>query len=402
MCTGKGNVFMAEKRIIRFEKWILKVVISYAVFIGIGWLLGRIPAEKIGLSEDMFFDLRMFFMLFGPIYLTLIVKIVLTILAVIKHKEKDTAEQNRGVLLAFTAILLLANLSNAQTMADLSSGLIESKGLKSLNRSKRYNLKGKRFLNVFLPIAFYMLILEILTLLVCIVTFAPLSNAASNIFIFTIALTAMMLLVIPLILALISGFKGDKAEHEEKRKMEKLDAVSSGDLVLETDLIRRKQYLRLPKLLVLLVCPVVLLLSFFVLFLTKNYHDYFVILLLRQLFMALAGTAFLSVIPLLLYWANCSGTSLVQRVYLSENRLCYTGYSGSMDQRVEFAFVLLRLEGYSLGRRSIRIRGTFTRKTKDAYGTHQKSAFSKTLRIPRTFSVEQERILLDFLLKTAA
>lgn len=402
MCTGKGNVFMAEKRIIRFEKWILKVVISYAVFIGIGWLLGRIPAEKIGLSEDMFFDLRIFFMLFGPIYLTLIVKIVLTILAVIKHKEKDTAEQNRGVLLAFTAILMLANLSNAQTMADLSSGLIESKGLKSLNRSKRYNLKGKRFLNVFLPIAFYMLILEILTLLVCIVIFAPLSNAASNIFIFTIALTAMMLLVIPLILALISGFKGDKAEHEEKRKMEKLDAVSSGDLVLETDLIRRKQYLRLPKLLVLLVCPVVLLLSFFVLFLTKNYHDYFVILLLRQLFMALAGTAFLSVIPLLLYWANCSGTSLVQRVYLSENRLCYTGYSGSMDQRVEFAFVLLRLEGYSLGRRSIRIRGTFTRKTKDAYGTHQKSAFSKTLRIPRTFSVEQERILLDFLLKTAA
>ena len=140
-----------------------------------------------------------------------------------------------------------------------------------------------------------------------------------------------------------------------------------------------------------------LLLSFFVLFLTKNYHDYFVILLLRQLFMALAGTAFLSVIPLLLYWANCSGTSLVQRVYLSENRLCYTGYSGSMDQRVEFAFVLLRLEEYSVGRRSICIRGTFTRKTKDAYGAHQKNAFSKTLWIPRTFPVKQEQILLDFL-----
>ena len=103
-------------------------------------------------------------------------------------------------------------------MADLSSGLIESKGLKSLNRSKRYNLKGKRFLNIFLPIAFYMLILEILTLLVCIVTFAPLSNAASNAFIFTIVLTALLLLLIPLILTFISGFKGDKAEHEEKRK----------------------------------------------------------------------------------------------------------------------------------------------------------------------------------------
>ncbi len=86
---------MAEKRIIRFEKWILKVVISYAVFIGIGWLLGRIPAEKIGLSGYVF-DLRMFFMLFGPIYLTLIVKIVLTILAVIKHKEKRHRRTKQG------------------------------------------------------------------------------------------------------------------------------------------------------------------------------------------------------------------------------------------------------------------------------------------------------------------
>ena len=206
---------MAEKRTVRFVKWLIKVVISYAVFIGIGWLLGRIPAERIGLSEDMFFDLRMFFMLFGPIYLSLIVKIVLTILAAIKHKENDTAEQNRGVLLAVTAILMLANLSNAQTAADLSSGLIESKGLKSLNRSKRYNLKGKRFLNIFLPIAFYMLILEILTLLVCIVTFAPLSNAASNAFIFTISLTALLLLLIPLILTFISGFKGDKEDMKE-------------------------------------------------------------------------------------------------------------------------------------------------------------------------------------------
>lgn len=393
---------MAEKRTVRFGKWLLKVVISYAVFIGIVWLLGRIPAEKIGLSEDMFFDLRMFFMLFGPIYLTLIVKIVLTILTAIKHKEKGIAEQNRGVLLVVTAILLLANLSNAQTVADLSSGLIESKGLKSLNRSKRYNLKGKRFLNVFLPIAFYMLILEILTLLVCIVIFAPLSNAASNIFIFTIALTAMILLVIPLILTLISGFKGDKAEHEEKRKMEKLDAVSSGDLVLETDPIRRKQYLRLPKLLVLAVCPGAFLLSFLVLYFTKNHQDQLAVLMLRQPFMALAAASIFAVIPLLLYWANCSGTSLVQRVYLSENRLYYTGYSGSMDERVEFAFVLLRLENYSVGKRSIRIQGTFTRKTKDAYGAHQKNAFSKTLWIPRTFSVKQEQILLDFLRKAAA
>src|SRR5699024_427721 len=242
----------------------------------------------------------------------------------------------------------------------------------------------------------------ILTLLVCIVTFAPLSNAASNAFIFTIALTALLLLLIPLILTFISGFKGDKAEHEIKRDKERQAAVVSGNLVLETDPIRRKQYLRLPKLLVLAVCPGAFLLSFLVLYFTKNHQDQLAVLMLRQPFMALAAASIFAVIPLLLYWASCSGTSLVQRVYLSENRLYYTGYSGSMDERVEFAFVLLRLENYSVGKRSIRIQGTFTRKTKDAYGAHQKNAFSKTLWIPRTFPVKQEQILLDFLRKAAA
>ena len=183
-----------------------------------------------------------------------------------------------------------------------------------------------------------MLILEILTLLVCIVTFAPLSNAARNAFIFTIALTALLLLLIPLILTFISGFKGDKAEHEIKRDKERQAAVVSGNLVLETDPIRRKQYLRLPKLLVLAVCPGAFLLSFLVLYFTKNHQDQLAVLMLRQPFMALAAASIFAVIPLLMYWANCSGTSLVQRVYLSENRLCYTGYSGSMDERVEFAF----------------------------------------------------------------
>ena len=393
---------MQEKRSVRFGKWLLKAIVSYAVFIAAGLLLSFVPARRLGLSEEMFLNLRMFFMLFGPVYLTLFAKIILTFIAAAKRREPDVSERSRGILFAVTALLLFANLSNAQTVADLSSGLIESEGLKSLNRSKRYNLKGKRFLNIFLPIAFYMLILEILTLLVCIVTFAPLSNAASNAFIFTIALTALLLLLIPLILTFISGFKGDKAEHEEKRKTEKRDAVSSGNLVLETDPIRRKQYLRLPKLLVLVVCPGAFLLSFLVLYFTKNHQDQLAVLMLRQPFMALAAASIFAVIPLLMYWANCSGMSLVQRVYLSENRLCYTGYSGSMDERVEFAFVLLRLEEYSVGRRSIRIRGIFTRKTKDAYGTHQKNAFSKTLQLPRTFPEEQERILLDFLRNAAA
>ena len=150
---------------------------------------------------------------------------------------------------------------------------------------------------------------------VCIVTFEPLHDTTNRAFIFTIALTALLLLLIPIILTFISGFKGDKAEHEEKREKERQAAVASGDLVLETDPIRRRKYLRLPKLLALLVCPGVLLLSFLVLFFTQNAQDYLAVFLLRRLFMALAAASLFAVIPLLMYWANCSGTSLVPVSY---------------------------------------------------------------------------------------
>ena len=74
---------MQEKRSARFGKWLRKVIVSYAVFIAIGLLLSLVSASRLGLSEEMFFNLRMFFMLLGPIYLTLIVKIILTFLSAI-------------------------------------------------------------------------------------------------------------------------------------------------------------------------------------------------------------------------------------------------------------------------------------------------------------------------------
>ena len=370
---------------------------SYAVFIAVGLLLALVPASQIGLSEEMFLDLRMFFMMFGPIYLTLIVKIILTFLSAIKGRTKDIAEKNRGILFAVTALLLFANLSNAETISDLTAGYIQGKGLRSLEKSKRYSMKGKHFLNVFLPVDFYLLILEMLTLLVCIVTFAPLSRVASNAFIFTISLTALLLLLVPLILSFISGYQGDKAEHKERRAQEKQKAVQSDMLVLETDPVRRKRYLRLPKILALLVCPGVCLISGSVLALTKDAQDLLTVQLLRAPFLALMTIAAFSFIPLLMYWMNCSGTSLVQRVYLAQNQLRYSGYSGSMEERVEFTFTLIQLERYRVGKRAICIRGQFTKKTKDACGTHQKGLFTKTLWLPRTFPPEQEQALLQFL-----
>ena len=296
----------------RFGKWLLKAIVSYAVFIAAGLLLSFVPARRLGLSEEMFLNLRMFFMLFGPIYLTLFVKIILTFIAAAKRREPDVSERSRGILFAVTALLLFANLSNAQTISDLASGTIQGKGLRNLEKSKQHSLKGKRFLNVFLPVGFYLLILELLTLLVCIVTFAPLPGAASNAFIFTIALTALLFLLPPLILSFISGYQGDKAKHENKRAQEKQKAVQSDVLVLETDPIRRKRYLRLPKILALLICPGVCLTSGLVLALTKNSQELLSVRLLRTPFLALMAAAVFLFIPLLMYWANCSGTSLVQ------------------------------------------------------------------------------------------
>lgn len=388
---------MQEKRNIRFGKWVLKVVVSYAVFIIIGLLVSLVPASRLGLTEGIFFNLRMFFMLFGPIYLTLVVKIILTFLTAIKGQTKDIAEKSRGVLFVITALLLFANLSNAQTVSDFTTGYIQGKGLRNLEKNKRYSMKGKRFFNVFLPVGFYLLILELLTLLVCIVTFAPLSRAASNAFIFSIALTALLLFLVPIILSFISGYHGDKAEHEEKRASEKQAAVQSDVLVMETDPVRRKRYLRLPKLLALLVCPGVCLISVLVLSLTKNFQDLLAIRLLRMPFFSLMVAAVFSFIPLLMYWTNCSGTSLVQRVFLAQNQLYYAGYSGSMEERVEFTFTLLQLESYRVGKRAIHIRGQFAKKTKDSYGTSKKGPFTKTLWLPRTFPLEQEQALLQFL-----
>ena len=172
--------------------------------------------------------------------------------------------------------------------------------------------------------------------------------------------------------------------------------------MLETDPIRRKRYLRLPKILALLICPGVCLTSGFVLALTKNSQELLSVRLLRTPFLALMAAAVFLFILLLMYWANCSGTSLVQRVYLTQNQLYYTGYSGSMEERVEFTFTLLRLESYHIGKRSIRVHGQFTKKTRDAYGSSQKKPFTKTLWLPRTFPIDQEQALLYFLQNQAA
>ena len=386
----------------QLKKWLGKTAGTYAVFIAVGGLLSLIPASRINLSEETFFSLRMFLVLFGPIYLTLIAKIILTLLSIKNGQTKDIAENSQGVLFAVTSLLMFVNLSNAETITDLTDSYIQNKGLQHLKTSKQYPLRGKNFLNVFLPVCAYCLILELMTLIICIVVFAPLSQAASNVFIFVIASTVLLLLLIPLILFLISSFQGNKAAHEAKRTQEKQAAIQAEYQVLETDPSRRKHYLKLPKTLTLLILPGIFLISGIVLYFTKNSQELLISQILRPPFLVLMTAALLLFIPMLMYWANCSGTSLVQRIYLSQGQLIYAGYSGSMEERVEYRYTLLELTHYHIGKRSIRIKGQFTKETKDSYGTRKKVSYLKTLWIPRTFPAEQEQALFHFLNNTTA
>ena len=387
---------MAGKRSARLGKWLGKAAVSYALCIAIGHLLSRVPAGRLGLSAASFFHLRMCLMLLGPIYLALIARIVRTILSPARPPQSGKAEPGRGILLAVTALMLFADLSTAQTLSDWSAGAIQGRGLRHLARSQRYSQKSQRFLNRFVPVCCCLFLLEMLTLLSCIVAFAPLSHGVSLFFLLLLALTGLLLLLVPLALTLLAGYRGDRVSHAQKREGEKQQAVQSHQLVLESDPARRKAYLRLPKCLTLLVCPGVFAASALVLALTKDARHLAAVRLLRLPFLALAAALF-SLLPLLLYWANCSGTSLVQRIYLAGGRFVYTGYSGSMEERVEFSFSLVRLARYHVGRRAIRLQGQFAKTSQDAYGTRRKDLPNKTLWIPRTFSPEQEQALLAFL-----
>ena len=115
----------------RFGKWFCKVMLSYAVFIMIGLLFSSVPAARLGLTEAMFLNLRIFFMVFGPIYLTLLIKIILTIVKAVRDPGQDngTAEKGRNVLFFVTALLLCLNLSEGKTISDFTTGYTQSKGL---------------------------------------------------------------------------------------------------------------------------------------------------------------------------------------------------------------------------------------------------------------------------------
>ena len=375
----------------RFKNWLIKVIIYYIVFIVIGYFMSLLPQS----SQPIYYNLRMFFMVLGPLYLMLIIQIIKTF----RKQDEHTVEKGSHLLLTAISFLFMGRLLDFQKPYDLVEANLVNKGFRHMSHSEVRSLKIRHFLNIFMPVCFYFLILEILTLFSCIVTFAPLSDSISNGFIFAITLTLLMLIILPLILLFISKYHTDQSLHKKKLVQDKEMAIDSNYLVLESDPACRQHFLRLPKVLFLFVCPAILLFSFIVLFLTKNHLYSGIIVVLRTIFLALALFSLLAFLPLLIYWLNCSGTSKVQRIYIHENQFIYAGYSGSMEERSEFSFILTHLDSLIIKRRALWIKGAFIKKTCDAYGTHQKKLAHKRLWIPRTFSLKQEKTLISFLKK---
>lgn len=375
----------------RFKNWLIKVIIYYIVFIVIGYFMSLLPQS----SQPIYYNRRMFFMVLGPLYLMLIIQIIKTF----RKQDEHTVEKGSHLLLTAISFLFMGRLLDFQKPYDLVEANLVNKGFRHMSHSEVRSLKIRHFLNIFMPVCFYFLILEILTLFSCIVTFAPLSDSISNGFIFAITLTLLMLIILPLILLFISKYHTDQSLHKKKLVQDKEMAIDSDYLVIESDPVCRQQFLRLPKVLFLFVCPAILLFSFIVLFLTKNHLYSGIIVVLRTIFLALALFSLLAFLPLLIYWLNCSGTSKVQRIYIHENQFIYAGYSGSMEERSEFSFILTHLDSLIIKRRALWIKGTFIKKTCDAYDTHQKKLAHKRLWIPRTFSLKQEKTLISFLKK---
>ena len=177
-----------KKQAPRFAKWLAKAAAAYLFFFLTGLLMGLVPAGSLGLSGPAFFSLRMCWMLLGPVYATLAARLILAFLPAAQKPGPGAAEKGTKLVLAIAALLLLADLSGADTLPDLAGSSVQARGLHNLAQSsRRHPQKGGRFLAVFLTAGLCLLGLELLTLLVCIIVFAPLGQTASRAFLLCIA-----------------------------------------------------------------------------------------------------------------------------------------------------------------------------------------------------------------------
>ncbi len=383
-----------KKQAPRFAKWLAKAAAAYLFFFLTGLLMGLVPAGSLGLSGPAFFSLRMCWMLLGPVYVTLAARLILAFLPAAQKPGPGAAEKGTRLMLAVAALLLLADLSGADTLPDLAGNSVQARGLHNLAQSsRRHPKKGGRFLAVFLTAGLCLLGLELLTLLVCIIVFAPLGQTASRAFLLCIALTALALVLTALAAAVLALGVGIATGSWSTQQPYRRRCPCAGKRPRAAQTVFAVSQSFVPG-----GVPIVLA-GFAVLYVTKGQQGLAVHLLPPGRPGAFGrGLAGLHGRPVL---GQLFGRRPVQRIYLSDGALRYTGYSGSMEERVEFSYLLLQLERVRVGRRALHIRGRFLKTTQDAHGCREKGPLARVLWVPRTFPQAQEQALLHFLAQQA-
>ncbi len=103
-----------------FKKRMIKVIVCYAIFIFIGQLMSLFPQSAL----PIFYDLRMFFMIFGPIYFMLILRIIHTF-------QNQKKEQGRTLLFTLLSFLFMHHSDH-----DLTETVLINKGLRQIHNGK--------------------------------------------------------------------------------------------------------------------------------------------------------------------------------------------------------------------------------------------------------------------------
>ena len=107
-----------KKQAPRFVKWLAKAAAAYLFFFLTGLLMGLVPAGSLGLSGPAFFSLRMCWMLLGPVYVTLVSRLILAFLPAARKPGPGTAEKGTrlmlAVVIALSQLLLCSSLAGRE------------------------------------------------------------------------------------------------------------------------------------------------------------------------------------------------------------------------------------------------------------------------------------------------
>lgn len=365
----------------KFTTKILKLILLYIIFIIIGYISYRLSVSYGGRNTEIFQNLSIIIAILGPIYVILIKNMIQ---ALISENVADTSERNR-ILTLFVSLL--------KPIDDITDVQVLYHGNKTISKQKNCNKKIDRF-SIFLGNAIF---LELILLFSFIgIWGAELPGNLSEIMLLLIMFSVIIYFIIPILFNTVSYKK--KQTRQEKAKTEKLKEESKeGKITLfETDIARKKEYMKMPKIIFItttFIIPLISLVLMFALPRSIYYGNILGFLIGLGIFLFLPGLIIAGG-----YCLSCSGASSTQQVVYQDGKLIYKTYTGSLDQRVYKTYTVETIEHYEVTKRNIKIYGEIKGKEKINNSTYDMILPIKKLNIVRICQNEDEllEIIKDY------